>query len=40
MENGKKFFTTAGGVALSLALLFATIFVASKAWKTGQKNTA
>lgn len=38
MENGKKFFNTAGGIALSLAVLFATVWVASKAWKTGQNK--
>lgn len=38
MENGKKFLTTAGGVALSLAVLFATVWVISKGWKSGQKN--
>jgi len=38
MADGKKFFQTTGGVVLSLALLFATVWVASKAWQTGQKN--
>jgi hypothetical protein len=38
MADGKKFLSTAGGVAISLAVLFATIWVVSKAWKTGQKN--
>jgi hypothetical protein len=37
----KNFFQTAGGVALSLGLLFATVWIASKAWKSGQdKKTA
>lgn len=36
MENGKKFLQTSGGIALSLAFLFATIWVVSKAWKSGQ----
>ena len=36
MEN-KNFFQTAGGIAISLAVLFGTIWVVSKAWKTGQK---
>ncbi len=40
MGDGKKFLSTAGGVALSLAVLFATVWVASKAWKKGQKNGA
>ena len=35
----KKFFQTTGGVLLSLGLLFATVWVASKAWKSGQKAT-
>jgi hypothetical protein len=38
MTDGKKFFQTTGGVVLSLALLFATVWVASTAWKKGQKN--
>ncbi len=38
--EGKNFFKTAGGIALSLAVLFATVWVASKAWKKGQKNGA
>lgn len=38
MADGKKFFQTAGGLALSLGVLFATIWVVSKAWKSGQKN--
>ena len=29
---------TVVGVAVSLAVLFATVWVASKAWKEGQKN--
>lgn len=36
--EGQKFLKTAGGIAVSLAVLFATVWVASKAWKTGQKN--
>ena len=40
MQNGKKFFQTTGGVVLSLALLFATVWVASKAWKAGQEKKA
>lgn len=37
MANGKSFFQTAGGIAISLAALAATVWVISKAWKTGQK---
>ena len=38
MENGKKFFTSIGGLALSLAVLAAGVWVASKAWKKGQET--
>jgi Tfp pilus assembly protein PilN len=38
MQDGKKFLTTAGGMALSLAVLFATVWVVSTAWKKGQAN--
>jgi hypothetical protein len=34
----KDFFKSAGGIAISLGVLFATIWVASKAWKEGQKT--
>lgn len=34
----KEFFKSAGGIAISLGVLFATIWVASKAWKEGQKT--
>lgn len=34
----KKLLTTAVGVTISLGVLFATVWVASKAWKSGQKN--
>ena len=34
-----KFFQTTGGVLLSLGVLFATVWVVSKAWKSGQKAT-
>jgi len=37
MADGKSFFQTAGGLAVSVAVLFATIWVVSKAWKSGQK---
>lgn len=32
-----SFFQSATGIAVSIAVLFATIWVASKAWKSGQK---
>ena len=32
----KSFFQTAGGIAISVAVLFATVWVVSKAWKKGQ----
>jgi hypothetical protein len=38
MKDGKKFLQTTGGVLLSLGVLFATVWVVSKAWKSGQKN--
>jgi hypothetical protein len=37
MAQEKGFFQTAGGIAISVAVLFATIWVVSKAWKSGQK---
>lgn len=36
----KNFLQTAGGLALSLGLLFATVWIASKAWKSGQDKKA
>lgn len=33
-----KTLKTVAGIAISLALLGATVWVASKAWKEGQKN--
>jgi hypothetical protein len=38
MQNGKNFFKTTGGIVISLGVLFATVWVVSKAWKQGQKN--
>jgi hypothetical protein len=38
-QDGKKFFTSALGIGISLAVLFGTVWVISKAWKTGQKNS-
>lgn len=34
----KKILQTAGGLALSLGLLFVTVWVASEAWKAGSKE--
>jgi hypothetical protein len=39
-QDGKKFFGSALGIGISLAVLFATVWVVSKAWKSGQKNKA
>ncbi len=33
----KNFFQTAGGIAISLGVLFATVWIISKGWKAGQK---
>lgn len=37
--EGKSFFKSATGIAISLAVLFGTVWVISRAWKTGQKNS-
>jgi hypothetical protein len=34
----KSFFQTATGIAVSVGVLFVTVWVISKAWKTGQKQ--
>lgn len=34
----KDFFKSTTGIVVSLAVLFGTVWVVSKAWKTGQKN--
>ena len=36
----KNFFGTVAGLTISLAVLGVTVWVASKAWKEGQKNKA
>jgi hypothetical protein len=36
----KNFLGTAAGLALSLAVLFGTVWVVSKAWQSGQKAKA
>lgn len=33
----KGFFSSALGIAVSVAVLFGTVWVVSKAWRTGQK---
>jgi hypothetical protein len=33
----KKFLGSAVGIALSVAVLFGTVWVVSKAWRSGQK---
>lgn len=38
MEKSKNFFTSTLGILVSLAVLGATVYVISKAWKSGQKN--
>lgn len=35
--NQPSFFQSATGIAVSIGVLFATIWVVSKAWKSGQK---
>jgi len=37
MSDNKNFFQTAGGIAISVAVLFVTVFAISKGWKAGQK---
>lgn len=37
MDNSKKFFKSTVGIVVSLAVLGATVWVVSKAWKKGQK---
>ena len=34
----KNFFMTAGGLAISLGVLFGTVYVISKAWQKGQEK--
>ena len=35
--NGKSFFQSAGGIAISIAVLFGTVWVIGKAWSQSQK---
>jgi hypothetical protein len=37
MEN-KNFLQTAGGIAISVAVLFGTVWLISKAWSAGQNK--
>ena len=37
MDNSKKFFKSTVGIVVSLAVLGVTVWVISRAWKTGQK---
>jgi hypothetical protein len=36
--DSKNILQTAGGLAISVAVLFGTIWVISKAWQAGQKS--
>ena len=36
--DSKNFFQTAGGIAISVAVLFGTVWVISKAWSAGQNK--
>lgn len=36
-QKPKPFLQTATGIAVSVGVLFVTVWVISKAWKTGQK---
>lgn len=38
-ETPTPFLKTATGVAVSIGVLFVTVWVISKAWKVGQKTT-
>jgi hypothetical protein len=38
-NDGKKFLGSAVGIAVSVAVLFGTVWVISKAWKVGQKTS-
>ena len=35
----KSFFQSATGIAISLGVLFVTVWAVSKAWKAGQKQS-
>jgi hypothetical protein len=36
--NSKNFFQTTGGIVLSLGVLYASVWVISKAWEKGQEK--
>ena len=38
--NSKNFFQTTGGIVLSLGILYASVWVISKAWEKGQEQKA
>jgi hypothetical protein len=38
-QDNKGFFKSALGIGISIAVLFGTVWVVSKAWKSGQKNS-
>ena len=38
MADSKNFFQSATGIAISLGVLFVTVWAVSKAWKSGQKQ--
>ena len=38
MKDSKNFFQSATGIAISLGVLFLTVFAVSRAWKSGQKQ--
>jgi hypothetical protein len=37
-DDKKPFLETATGIAVSVGVLFVTVWVVSKAWKSGQKT--
>jgi len=36
--DSKNFFQSAGGIAISIAVLFGTVWVIGKAWSASQKS--
>jgi hypothetical protein len=39
-NQAKNFFMTAGGLAISAVVLFASVWVVSKAWSKGQTKSS
>lgn len=37
MDNSKKFFSSAVGIAVSVGVLFVTVWAISKGWAAGKK---